>query len=280
VRDQWRADSQAATIPEDVRDVLQKHEDRLTAQGAKSFASQNKKGGWRIRSDGLTYRVNVEKGTLHVNEVPYADPVRFAEMLGNPNLALFLSAVLAMWMLTSHKHLSMKELGSTLQPAIASAGVIILITAAGGAFGGMLKEAGVGDEIQRRFSDSAQQANLVWLFLAFAIAAVFKIAQGSGTVSIVTTASMMAAMLPETQDLGYHPVYVVMALGCGSKIGSWMNDSGFWVVCQMSGFTEVETLKTWTVLLVVMGVIGFATTLLLAVVMPNGLPFLATAATG
>jgi GntP family gluconate:H+ symporter len=56
--------------------------------------------------------------------------------------------------------------------------------------------------------------------------------------------------------LGYHPVNLVVAIGCGSKVGSWMNDSGFWVVCKMSGTTETETLKSGTVALVLMGVAG------------------------
>jgi GntP family gluconate:H+ symporter len=101
---------------------------------------------------------------------------------------------------------------------------------------------------------------------------VLKVAQGSGTVSIVVTSSMMASIVADV-DLGYHLVYLVMAIGCGSKVGSWMNDSGFWIVCQMSGFTEIETLKTWTLLLVIMGLVGFAMTLLLAVFLPHGLPF-------
>jgi GntP family gluconate:H+ symporter len=71
-----------------------------------------------------------------------------------------------------------------------------------------------------------------------------------------------------TEYLGYHPVYLVMAIGCGSKVGSWMNDSGFWVVCKMGGLTEEETLKSWTMTLVVMGVAGLALVALLTQVLP------------
>ena len=212
--------------------------------------------------------VNTVLSALATN-VPetYATAAGVGKLVGNPNLALLLSAAIAMAMLARQRHMSMKQLGTAMQPALASAGLIILITAGGGAFGGMLQAAGVGDRIES-LARQAQVGNLVWLFLSFGVAAVLKVAQGSGTVSIVTTASMMAPILANVDVLGYHPVYIVMAIGCGSKVGSWMNDSGFWVVCQMSGFTEVETLRTWTVLLVVMGIIGFATTLLMAVVLP------------
>ena len=81
------------------------------------------------------------------------------------------------------------------------------------------------------------------LGLAFVVASTLKVAQGSGTVSIVVTSSMMASMLPGAEGLGYNHVYVALAVGCGSMVGVWMNDSGFWVVCQMSGFTPEETLR-------------------------------------
>ena len=149
-----------------------------------------------------------------------------------------------------------------IQPALASAGVIIPITAAGGAFGGMLQQAGVGDKIQA-LAEQQQLSSRAWLLLAFAVASLLKVAQGSGTVSIVVTSSMMASMLPEAETLGYNHVYVVLAVGCGSMLGVWMNDSGFWVVCRMSGFSPEETLRTMTVLLIIMGLVGMGTTWLL-----------------
>jgi len=205
------------------------------------------------------------------NPESYADAAAWAKVLGNANLALMLSSAIAMSMLAQRKRLNMKQLAVSMQPALASAGVIILITAGGGAFGGMLNAAGVGEEI-KQIAGQAQVGNLLWLVVAFGISVVLKVAQGSGTVSIVVTSSMMASIVADV-DLGYHLVYLVMAIGCGSKVGSWMNDSGFWIVCQMSGFTEIETLKTWTLLLVIMGLVGFAMTLLLAVFLPHGLPF-------
>jgi GntP family gluconate:H+ symporter len=74
-----------------------------------------------------------------------------------------------------------------------------------------------------------------------------------------------------TQLLGYHPVYLMLVIGCGSKVGSWMNDSGFWVVCRAAHLTETETLRSWTVGLVLMGVAGLPIVWLLASLWPNPL---------
>jgi GntP family gluconate:H+ symporter len=68
--------------------------------------------------------------------------------------------------------------------------------------------------------------------------------------------------------LGFHPVYLCTAIGAGSLVGSWMNDSGFWIVSRMSGMTEVEALKSWTIMLVLLGFTSLAFTLLFAWLMP------------
>ena len=127
----------------------------------------------------------------------------------------------------------------------------------------MLKLAGVGDMLQ----GFSEQFGVSVLWMGFLLAVLFKIAQGSGTVAMITSAAITAQIL-EGASLPFHLVYVAMAIGAGSKIGSWMNDSGFWVVKQMSGMTEVETLKTWTGLLSLMGVVAFAITLLLSWLFP------------
>jgi len=94
------------------------------------------------------------------------------------------------------------------------------------------------------------------------------VAQGSGTVAMITAAGLMAAILGDGQALMVHPVYVFLAIGFGALFGSWMNDSGFWVVGKLSGFTERETLKTWTVLTVFVSLVGLLQVLLLSWVFP------------
>ena len=149
-----------------------------------------------------------------------------------------------------------------------SGGVIILITAGGGAFGAMLQVANIGTAIQSLFgSAGGQSSQLVLLLLAFILGSLMKIAQGSGTVAMIVGTSMMAAIVgPIT--LTFHPVYLACSVGAGSLVCSWMNDSGFWIVAKMGGLTEVETLKSWTVLLVVLGVVSFVVTVGLSYVLP------------
>jgi len=70
-------------------------------------------------------------------------------------------------------------------------------------------------------------------------------------------------------DLPYHPVYIFMSIGFGALTLSWMNDSGFWVVCKLSGFTEKETLKSWTVIATTNSVVGVLTCLVLSKIIPH-----------
>ena len=104
--------------------------------------------------------------------------------------------------------------------------------------------------------------------MGFFVAFLIKFAQGSSTVSMMTTSAMMATLIPSADVLGYHPVYVACAIGWGAQCGNWMNDSGFWIFAKMGGLTEVETLKTWTVTVSSTAVIGLVITVLFATVLP------------
>ena len=156
-----------------------------------------------------------------------------------------------------------------IETSLMSAGVIILITSAGGAFGAMLKEAQIGPAIQSlSVGGAAQLGGLKLMLMGFFVAFLIKFAQGSSTVSMMTTSAMMATLIPSTDVLGYHPVYIACAIGFGAQCGNWMNDSGFWIFAKMGGLTEVETLKTWTVTVSCTAVIGLLVTLLFATVLP------------
>ena len=144
--------------------------------------------------------------------------------------------------------------------ALQIAGVIILITSAGGAFGAMIKHSGIGQAIQFATADF----HINYIVLAWIIAAVMKIAQGSGTVSMITTSSIMAGILANGDPLGYPPILILLSIGFGSLTISWMNDSGFWVVAKLSGFSEKETLNTWTKLLVVISITGLIEVLIIS----------------
>ncbi|MHC4566702.1 MAG: GntP family permease [Planctomycetota bacterium] len=190
---------------------------------------------------------------------------QIAAVLGHRDSALLLAAAVAMIVLARQRKLSFKELASRSETALMSGGMIILITAAGGAFGKMLHEAGMKDLLQELLG---VQGGLLILLMAAAVAAVMKFAQGSGTVSMITTVSIFAAMGISHEMLGCNLVYLAMAIGSGSLVGDWMNNSGFWIFARMGGLTEIETLKSWTILTAALGVIGLGFTLLLARLLP------------
>ncbi len=144
------------------------------------------------------------------------------------------------------------------------AGIIILITSAGGAFGAMIKHSGIGEAIGL----ATEGFEVHYIVLAWIIAAVMKTAQGSGTVSMITSAAIMASLMGPEIQLPYHPIYILLSIGFGSLFIAWMNDSGFWIVARMSGFTEKEALQTWTFLLATIGLTGLAQLLLLSWIFP------------
>jgi gluconate:H+ symporter, GntP family len=125
----------------------------------------------------------------------------------------------------------------------------------------MLRASGVGDAIKT----SVAGVNISYILLAYIVAAVIRIAQGSATVAMLTTAGMLA---PLVAGAPYHPIYIFLAIGYGAFVCSWMNDSGFWVVSRLGGMTEKQTLRSWTLMTTVVSVAGLLTTLLLATVMP------------
>ena len=182
---------------------------------------------------------------------------------GNRNIALLIGALLAMRLVVRQKRLAWHGLGGVLGPALETAGVIVFITAAGGAFGGMLRHAGVGEAI--RAAAEGRALNLI--LLAWTVAVVLKFAQGSATVSVLTTAAMMTGVT-QGVELPYHPMYLFLAIGFGGLGISWMNDSGFWVIGRLSGFTERETLRTWTVVAFAMSCAGLVETWLLSRLLP------------
>ena len=141
--------------------------------------------------------------------------------------------------------------------------MIILITAAGGALGALLQQSGIGDTVKNMAGDY----QLAVLPLAFFATAVMRTAQGSATVAMITAIGIMGS-LSNSETLGFHPVYLALAIGCGSKVFAWMNDSGFWIVTKMSGMTEKESMRFFSFLLLVMGFAGLASVMILAKVLP------------
>ncbi len=179
--------------------------------------------------------------------------------VGNKNVALMIAAGVALATLAWTQRGKASKLGQAIPQALAGGGVIILITASGGSFGEAVRQSGIADEI----GQLTAQVSAIWLIpIAFIITTLIRTAQGSATVAMMTSVSVIQGVIPE--NLPYHPVFIALAIGCGSKPVAWMADSGFWVICKMSGMTEAEGLKTVTPTSIVMGVSGLIATLVFA----------------
>jgi GntP family gluconate:H+ symporter len=123
----------------------------------------------------------------------------------------------------------------------------------------MLKGTGIGEVL----STWAENHGIPILLLAWGVSALLKAAQGSTTVAVITTAGLMMAVGGEA-GFGVPTILVYLAIGYGGLFMSWMNDSGFWLFCRMGGFTEGETLRSWTVLLSIISLVGLAEVLVIS----------------
>ena len=189
-------------------------------------------------------------------------PVRqITSFFGDPNIALTIAALIGAWIYFQQSDLTSEELGDQLTEALQSGGNIIAITAAGGAFGAMLQEAGIGDYIAGGLSD----IGIPLLLSGWLIAGLIRVAQGSGTVAILTGASIMA---PLTGQLSVHPVWMMMAVGTGGMLFAWYNDSGFWIVKEIAGLTQAETFKTFSAVNFIMSVTGITVVYILSRIFP------------
>ncbi|SFS12228.1 gluconate:H+ symporter, GntP family [Halomicrobium zhouii] len=181
--------------------------------------------------------------------------------LGDKNVALTIAALVAAYTFYRYSDMTQSEWTEELTEALKSGGNIAAITAAGGAFGAMLAASGIGDYI----AGILAEVGIGLLVTAWLIAAIVRIAQGSATAAMLTAAGIM---VPLTGQLTVHPAYLVMAIGAGGNIFSWYNDSGFWLVKEIGGLTQAETLKTWTVLTTIIAVTGLITTVIYSTLFP------------
>lgn len=180
---------------------------------------------------------------------------------GDANIALAVSSAIGLALLWSRLK-DIKQFKKFIYESLSSAGIIILITASGGAFGQMLQQTGIGIRIE----ELAGNYQMAILPMAFLITAAVRTAQGSATVAMVTAIGVMSGLV--TAGLSFHPVYLALAIGCGSKIFAWMNDSGYWIISKMSGMEQKETIRHFSVLLVVMGLTGLVAVMFFSKVLP------------
>ncbi|UQA93367.1 GntP family permease [Streptomyces halobius] len=184
------------------------------------------------------------------------------EFFGSPFVALTLALLLAYHLLGIRRGWSRKSLETVSTASLKPIGNILLVVGAGGVFGAVLKGSGVADAL----SDTFHTVGLPVILLAYLLSLVLRVAQGSATVAIVTTAGIVLPLVEGQGMSQAHLALVIMAISAGSIFASHVNDGGFWMVAKYFGIPERDTLKSWTVLESVLSVAGFAVAALVSLV--------------
>nr|WP_221929989.1 gluconate:H+ symporter [Fodinibius sediminis] len=181
------------------------------------------------------------------------------QFVGHPFIALIIATLVAAYFLGYRKGFSGREVLTFSDKALAPAGLIILVTGAGGVFKEILIDSGVGEALAQTIL-AYQVAPIV---LAYLLAVIIRVTQGSATVAMVTSAGMVAPVVSEFGLSAPEKALIVIAIAAGSTILSHVNDSGFWLVNKYLGLTEKQTLQSWTVMETIISVTGFAMAILL-----------------
>jgi Gnt-I system low-affinity gluconate transporter len=174
--------------------------------------------------------------------------------VGHPMMALLITTVLAFWLLGARAGYSAREIQEIATKALEPAGIVILVTGAGGVLKQVLLDSGVGDV----FARGLQAANVPPLLLAFAAAAAVRLMQGSATVAMLTAAGLVAPLLGQAEFSQPMRALLVIAIAAGATTASHVNDSGFWLVNRYLGLSVPDTLRTWTVTTTLIALVSIA----------------------
>ena len=195
----------------------------------------------------------IQGGTL--NEATWIDALVF---IGQTPIALLITLLFATYALGTQGR-SAARVETILNDALGPISAIILITGAGGMFGGVLRHSGIGEAL----SDSLADIGLPLIISAFVIATLLRVAQGSATVALTTTAGLLSAGAASADLSSIDLVAMVMAIAAGATVLSHVNDSGFWLVSRFFGMDVKTTLRTWTVMETTLGLSIFVLALVL-----------------
>lgn len=196
-----------------------------------------------------TSEMMVGMGTLSTDDYW----VNFVRFLGHPFSALTIATIVASYFLGFKKGFNASQLLEFSDKALAPAGLIILITGAGGMFKEILVESGAGGAMAEIFITY----NVAPIVMAYVLAVIIRIIQGSATVAMVTAAGMMAPVLMEMDVSDPMRALIALAIAAGASILSHVNDSGFWLVKKYLGLSEKETLQSWTMMETIVSIAGF-----------------------
>ena len=189
---------------------------------------------------------------------------RLALLIGATPVALLITVLVASYVLGTRRGSSPGEVESIVNSALGPVCAIILITGAGGMFGGVLRASGIGQAL----ADVLEDVGLPVIVAAFVISVLLRVAQGSATVALTTAAGLIAPVVEATDGLSRPDLaLIVIAIAGGATVLSHVNDSGFWLVSRFFQMDEATTLKTWTVMETLLGTIGFLLALLISLVL-------------
>ena len=202
---------------------------------------------------------NTERQAALATALAAASPVKqFIYFLGHPVIALLLSTLAALYFLGTKRGVSRETLLEISTRALGPAGIIILITGAGGVFKGVLKETGITDALAEAFGNSG----IPVLVLAYVFATLVRIAQGSATVAMLTAAGLMVGFVENLNQQNL--ALVTICIAAGATGFSHVNDSGFWMISRYFRMTEAQTLRSWSLISTMISVVGFSIALLVS----------------
>ena len=202
--------------------------------------------------------LNTASGVIY----PETHPVYiWMSFIGHPFTALIIASLMAFYFLGTRLGFTRDQVQEVATKSMQPVGMIILLTGAGGVFGRVLVEAGVGDVLVEVMSAT----NLPVVLFAFLVATVIRVAQGSATVSMVTSAGLIAPIIQAGAFSAPLIGCVTIAIACGATVLSHVNDSGFWLLKEFLGMTEKQTLMSWTIMETIIGVTGVSIVLVISI---------------
>ena len=180
-------------------------------------------------------------------------------LLGHPFTALIMANLIAWYALGIKRGATKDELLKLSIKSFEPAGAIILLTGAGGAFKQILVDTRAGELL----ASSLEGSYLHPLLFAFIVAGLIRVLQGSATTAMIAAAGITSPIISQGNFSGAQVALFVMVIASGATIVSHVNDSGFWLVGQYLGLTEKQTLRSWTIMTTIIGIVGLITSLLL-----------------
>lgn len=199
-------------------------------------------------------------GTLATSMLPADSAVRSVlTVVGAPLVALLIDTLLCAWILGSRRGWSRSQVSDVIGSALPGVAMVILIAGAGGVFGKVLVDTGIGAVV----SEALRNTGLPVLALGFLLTLLLRAVQGSTTVALVTTAGILGPLIATLNLSANHMALLCLAMGGGGLAMSHINDAGYWMFTKLAGLNVGDGLRTWTFLVTILGTLGFLMTLLL-----------------